>query len=98
MSIKRGKQRTFGKGSNQEGADGDDYFAKPKEPEKTWEQHMEGHDDGAFQKYAMTERYTKGALVMHPKFGKGVVVGVDATNVQILFQDGTKKLGHGVGA
>lgn len=96
MSIKRAKQRTFG--SNKDSDDSDDYFAKPKEPEKTWEQHMEGKGDADFAPYAMTNRYAKGQLVTHSKFGKGVVVGVDATNVQILFQEGTKKLGHGVGA
>jgi hypothetical protein len=94
MSIKRAKQRTFGTTRDSEGPD--DYFAKPKEPEKTWEQHMEGKADDAFTPYAMSGRYAKGAFVSHPKFGKGIVVAVDTTNVQILFQDGTKKLGHGV--
>ena len=94
MSIKRSKQRTFG--SSRDSGEDDDYFAKPKEPEKTWEQHMEGKGDGDFAPYSMSNRYAKGQLVTHPKFGKGVVVTVDATNVQILFQDGTKKLGHGV--
>lgn len=93
MSIKRVKQRTFGKSAD---AGEDDYFAKPKEPERSWEEHIAGKEDDAFRPYAMTERYAKGALVSHAKFGKGIVVGVEATNVQILFQDGTKKLGHGV--
>jgi hypothetical protein len=93
MSIKRVKQRTFGKA-----ADGgeDDYFAKPKEPDKSWEEHMAGKEDDAFHKYAMADRYAKGALILHSKFGKGIVVDVEATNVMILFQDGPKKLGHGV--
>jgi hypothetical protein len=95
MSIKRSKQRTFGKSGDS--GDEDDYFAKPKEPDKSWEQHMEGKGDGDFTAYAMQSRYVKGQLVSHPKFGRGVVVGVEATNVQILFQDGTKKLGHGIG-
>ena len=95
MSMKRTKQRTFSKaGAGEE----DDYFKKPTEPEKTWEQHVEGKDDSAFAPYAMTNRYDKGALIMHSKFGKGVVVDVDATSVQVLFQDGPRKLGHGVQA
>ncbi len=93
MSIKRVKQRTFGKATD--GVE-DDYFAKPKEPERTWEEHITGKDDGDFHKYAMSDRYAKGALISHPKFGKGIVVGTEATNVMILFQDGPKKLGHGV--
>ena len=94
MSIKRAKQRTFAKGSD--GGDEDDYFAKPKEPEKTWEQHVEGKGDDAFTPYAMQNRYAQGALISHPKFGKGIVVNAEATNVVILFQEGPKKLGHGV--
>ncbi len=94
MSIKRSKQRNFGKGTDT-GSD-DDYFAKPKEPELSWDQHMGGKKDADFVPYAMSDRYGKGTLLSHPKFGKGVVVAVDATNVQILFQDGPRKLGHGV--
>jgi hypothetical protein len=93
MSIKRAKQRTFGKSADEAQ---DDYFAKPKEPERTWEEHMAGKSDSDFQKYAMTARFAKGTLVEHPKFGKGIVVGVEQTNVMILFADGPKKLGHGV--
>jgi hypothetical protein len=95
MSIKRSKQRSYG--SARDKGDEDDYFAKPKDPEKSWEQHMEGKTDADFVPYAMSSRFTKGQLVTHGKFGKGIVIAVDATNVQILFQDGTKKLGHGVG-
>jgi hypothetical protein len=95
MSIKRSKQRSYGSGRDR--GEDDDYFAKPKEPDKTWEQHLEGKSDADFVPYAMSARFTRGQLLSHPKFGKGVVVAVDATNVQILFQDGTKKLGHGVG-
>jgi hypothetical protein len=34
--------------------------------------------------------------VQHGKFGKGVIVEESTTSVQILFQDGVKKLGHGL--
>ena len=94
MSIKRSKQRSYGSGRDK--GDDDDYFSKPKEPEKSWDQHMEGKAEADFAPYALSARYAKGQLVTHPKFGKGVVIAVDTTNVQILFQDGTKKLGHGV--
>jgi hypothetical protein len=96
MSIKRSKQRSHGSG--RDAGDSGDYFAKPKNPEKNWEQHMEGKTDTDFLPYAMSNRYVLGAFVAHSKFGRGIVVSVDSTNVQILFQDGTKKLGHGVTA
>lgn len=94
MSMKRSKQRGSG-GGREKGDPGTDFWAKPKEPEKSWEQAIEGQPDEAFAAYAMTSRYTKGQLVSHPKFGKGVVTDADATRVEILFQEGKKKLGHG---
>jgi hypothetical protein len=93
MSIKRTKQRSYGAGRG--GSSEDDYFAKPAEPEKSWDEHMADKTDDQFTPYAMTNRYTKGTLILHSKFGKGVVTHVEATHVQVLFQEGAKKLGHG---
>jgi hypothetical protein len=56
---------------------------------------MEGKADDAFVPYSMSERYTKGQLVLHSKFGKGVVTDAEQARVEILFQEGKKKLGHG---
>ncbi len=42
----------------------------------------------------MTARFTRGQILVHPKFGKGVVVGVEGQRIEVLFEDGTKKLGH----
>ena len=42
----------------------------------------------------MTARFTKGQLLAHPKFGKGVVVAVEGQRIEVLFEDGPKKLGH----
>lgn len=95
MSMKRSKPKSSGGARN---TDGDSSFwAKPAEPELTWEQHVEGKADDAFAPYALSSQYTKGALVSHPKFGKGVVVDVEASRVEILFQEGKKKLGHAQG-
>lgn len=93
MSMKRTKQRGSGGGRDKDTET--DFWAKPAAPEKTWDQAMEGQPDEAFVAYAMTSRYTKGQLVTHPKFGKGVVTDAEPTRVEILFQDGKKKLGHG---
>lgn len=91
MSMKRTKQRSGERDKDV----ATDFWAKPVEPEKTWVEQVEGKEDGAFAAYAMASRYAKGQLLTHPKFGKGVVVDVEASRVEILFQDGKKKLGHG---
>ena len=92
MSMKRTKQR--GTGGRDKDTD-TDFWAKPSEPEKSWEQHVDGKSDDTYTQYTLSARYTKGQLVVHTKFGKGVVVDADAARVEILFQDGKKKLGHG---
>lgn len=94
MSMKRTKQRGGSAGNREKELD-EKFWGKPQEPEKTWEEQMEGKPDDAFAPYAMSERYAKGQLVLHTKFGKGVVVDAEPTRVEILFQEGKKKLGHG---
>jgi len=93
MSMKRTKPRSAGGGRDKDQET--DFWAKPKAPEKTWDEEMEGKGDDAFAAYVLHERYVKGQLVVHAKFGKGVVVDADASRVEILFQDGKRKLGHG---
>lgn len=90
MSMKRAKTKTAGK----EKAGETDFWAKPVAPEKTFEEATEGKPDEDFTPYAMTTKFAKGQLILHPKFGKGVITDVDAVRVEILFQDGKKKLGH----
>lgn len=93
MSMKRTKQRGTGGGR---GKDTEvDFWAKPAEPEKSWDEQVDGKAEDAFAPYALSARYAKGQLVLHTKFGKGVVVDADAARVEILFQEGKKKLGHG---
>jgi hypothetical protein len=91
MSIKRTKQRSFGRDKDsQESAFG----AKPGEPEKTWSELVEGKGDDAFVPYAMTGKYARGTLLLHAKFGKGAVVNVEGQRIEVIFEDGAKKLGH----
>lgn len=93
MSMKRTKQRGAG---GDRGKDTDvDFWAKPSAPEKSWDEQMDGKPEDAFVQYVLSERYAKGQLVLHAKFGKGVVVDADNSRVEILFQEGKKKLGHG---
>jgi hypothetical protein len=91
MSMKRAKAKTSGKEKDA----GTDFWAKPVAPEKTWEESTADQPDDAFVPYSMGSKFTKGQLVAHTKFGKGVVTDVEAARVEILFQDGKKKLGHG---
>jgi ribosomal protein L4 len=92
MSMKRTKQRGAGGGRDKDTEV--DFWAKPAAPERSWGEEIDGKPDNAFMPYALSARYAKGQLVVHTKFGKGVVVGADASRVEILFQEGKKKLGH----
>ena len=86
MSMKCAKPKSSGR----EKDGGTDFWAKPGAPEKTWDEATEGKLDGDFTQYAMTARFTKGQLVVHPKFGRGLVTDVDAGRVEILFQEGRR--------
>ena len=90
MSMKRTKQRTTGSARDD---DEPDAWGKPKEPEPTWAD-VESKPEGSFVPFAMSSRYAKGALISHPKFGKGLVLGVEGTRIEVLFKDGKKKLGY----
>jgi hypothetical protein len=92
MSMKRSKQRNSGSGrqSNEE-----DAWAKPPEPEPEWSV-VEAKADASFLPFAMSTRFAKGDFILHPKFGKGLVLLVEGTRIEVLFQDGKKKLGHAV--
>jgi hypothetical protein len=91
MSMKRSKQRTTGPSRNSD----DDAWAKPPEPEPTWAE-VEGKPDESFIPFVLSSRYAKGDLIRHPKFGKGMVITAEPTRIEVLFQDGKKKLGHSV--
>ncbi len=75
-----------------------DFWAKPVAEEQTWQQQTDGKADDAFAAYALADRFALGQLIVHTKFGKGVVVDSDPLRIEILFQDGKKKLGHGQAA
>ncbi len=92
--MKRSKAKSSGGAGRGADEAEDSYFAKPKEPVKTWAEQVEGKGDDAFVPYAMSTRFTKGQLVLHSKFGKGVVVGVEPLRIEVLFEEGPKKLGH----
>jgi hypothetical protein len=94
MSMKRSKEvRRRGRESEDEGG-----FFSTKAAAKVWdwEKDVSPQPDDVFTKYTPQGRFVKDAFVMHAKFGKGVVVDVEPTRVEVLFQDGPKKLVHGL--
>jgi hypothetical protein len=93
MSMKRTKQRTSG--SSRHSGSEDDAWAKPPEPEPKWAE-VEAKPDESFVPFVLSSRYTKGDLIRHAKFGKGMVLAVEPTRIEVLFHDGKKKLGHAV--
>jgi hypothetical protein len=94
MSMKRSKE-VRRRGRETEGDDGF-FSSKPAAKQWDWEKDVGPQPDELFAKYGPKERYTRDALLMHPKFGKGVVIDVDPARVEVLFQDGPRKLAHGL--
>jgi hypothetical protein len=95
MSMKRSKARNSGSDRGSGEDDGPQPWAKPVSPEPTWAD-VESKPDESFTRFALSGRYAKGDLIMHPKFGKGLVLDAEANRIEVLFQDGKKKLGHAV--
>jgi hypothetical protein len=96
MSMKRSKQR----GATASGRRANDYSGfgnKEKESEKSWKEDVAEQPETMFVPYALTNHYSKGVLLAHPSFGKGLVLNVDGTRLEVLFEEGKKKLGHAAG-
>lgn len=96
MSMKRSRQKSYGSGRRASDDTPISFGKQPPAPEKSWDEYTAGQPDDAFLLYSMKSRYEKGQLVAHPKFGKGVVLGVEDTRIDVLFADGKRKLGHGL--
>jgi hypothetical protein len=92
MSIHRPKRATTRRADPGETSKGGSASAT-KAPK--WKDVVESQPDEAFAKYNPAKTFAMNALVMHPKFGKGIVVEVDGNKMQLLFEEGTKKLMHG---
>jgi hypothetical protein len=92
MSIKRTKTRNFG--SRDETVPESGFGSKKVEVPKVWVDETSGKPDSAFTPYATTTKFAKGGLILHSKFGKGIVIDVEGLRVEVLFEDGAKKLGH----
>lgn len=93
MSMKRSKQRSSGSGRYSSRDDDPAPWNKPEGPEPAWAE-IDAKPAEAFVPFALTSKYAKGDLLLHSKFGKGIVIAVEGTRIEVLFQDGKKKLGH----
>jgi hypothetical protein len=95
MSMKRTRTKSFG--SSKRYDDGPVSFNRSShQPEKSWDEHIAGQPDDAFVGYSTKAKFELGALISHPKFGKGVVIGVEDQRIDVLFQDAKRKLAHGL--
>ncbi len=93
MSMKRAKEvRRRGR----DGEESDFFSSKAAAKQWDWEKDVASQPDELFNKYSPQARFAKDAFLLHPKFGKGVVLDVDASRVEVLFQEGPKKLAHGL--
>ena len=95
MSMKRTRQRTYSPGRGGDQAIGS-LSKSGGEKEKSWEECAANQPDDAFAPYSLKSKFEKGALLAHPKFGKGIVVAVEEQRMDVLFADGKKKLGQGL--
>ena len=92
MSIKRAKTATRGK-SKDEGSDTGMGSSKAA-PAPIWKDQVGAKSEDAFSPYALGTTFQKGSLIQHSKFGKGLVTSVEGARIEVLFEDGSKKLGH----
>lgn len=94
--MKRSKEVSHGRNAR----DLDAGFWEKKGPEKVYEfdADVAAKPDDTFVPYAPTRRYDLDALVAHAKFGKGIVTDVEPQKILVLFQDGPRKLSHGLAA
>jgi hypothetical protein len=69
----------------------------PPDKAVSWAAATEGKADADFKVYSVKTTFAQGDLLHHPKFGRGVVVGVESSKLDVLFKDGERKLVHAMG-
>ena len=96
MKRSPAKSKTPRRADGEEGSRS--FFGKKRAPaaapEKTWEEWVKDQPDEAFVPHSLQGRFEKGMLLSHTKFGKGAVLSAGTTSVEVLFEEGTKKLAH----
>src|SRR5882672_1056417 len=93
MSINRPKRATPRRADSPPSAR--DGASTPTNKPPKWKDVIGDKPDNAFAEYAPSATFARDALVAHHKFGKGVVLEVDGNKINILFEEGIRKLMHG---
>src|SRR5262249_33847983 len=90
MSIRRPKRASRKNDPDVPSGAGGSQSAKMPE----WATAVGDQPDDEFAAYAPGSTFAYSALVRHAKFGKGIVVAVDGNKIDILFEQGIRKLVH----
>ncbi len=77
--------------------------ARPSAVETAWELEQKWIDvlgqarrvHAQERPFALTTTFTLGQVILHSKFGDGVVVGIDGSRMTVRFKDGEKMMAHG---
>lgn len=94
MSMKRTKKS--GPATRAGASEGSLGFNPPSRDLPKWDEAVAPQPDTAFASYSPSENFAHNALMAHPKFGRGLVVAVDGGRIDVLFEEGVKKLVHGL--
>lgn len=95
MSMKRTKKATGG-GGRSAPAEGSLGFNPPPANMPKWEDIVSDKAEEAFVAYSPGRKFQREELIAHAKFGKGVVFSVDGQRIEVIFQEGVKRLAHGI--
>lgn len=90
--MKRARRAT--NSTKQTETDGPLSFKGDSTPQKTWEELVGSQPEEAFKPYAISTTFVKNELLLHSKFGRGIVTLVENNRIEVLFQDNSRKLGH----
>ncbi len=88
MSIKRTKEVSSRSPREREA----DAIAKLADKKWNWTKDVANQADESFTRYATTGKFAKETFLLHSKFGKGVVTNVEGAHIDVLFEDGVRKL------
>jgi hypothetical protein len=96
MSIHRPKRAASRRGESSSSLRTASNAPSVKPPK--WKDVVADQPEQAFVAYSSAATFAQNSLILHPKFGKGLVVEVDGNKVHILFEEGVRKLVHGLPA
>ncbi len=77
-------------------AEGPSWVSMRKVEQKTydWQSQVADQPENLFLNYDPAQSFRHEALIIHLKFGRGIVTRVDGKRLDVLFQDGPRKLVH----